>query len=58
MLELDDFGLTDVDRKYLKTIGIKFQNSPIGWNTIASAMSEDIQTIEDFIEPYLLQIGF
>ena len=58
LLELDDFGLTDVDRKYLKTIGIKFQNSPIGVNTIASAMSEDIQTIEDFIEPYLLQIGF
>lgn len=58
LLELDDFGLTDVDRKYLKTIGIKFQNAPIGVNTIASAMSEDIQTIEDFIEPYLLQIGF
>lgn len=58
LLELDEFGLSDVDRKYLKTIGVKFQNNPIGVNTIASSLSEDIQTIEDFIEPYLLQIGF
>lgn len=58
LLELDEFGLQDVDRKYMETLGRKFQNNPVGIETIASAMSEDRQTIEDFIEPYLLQIGF
>lgn len=58
LLELDEFGLQDVDRKYMETLGKKFQNNPVGIETIASAMSEDRQTIEEFIEPYLLQIGF
>lgn len=58
LLELDEFGLQDVDRKYMDTLGRKFQNNPVGIETIASAMSEDRQTIEEFIEPYLLQIGF
>lgn len=58
LLEIDEHGLTDIDRKYLVTIGSKFQNSPVGVETIASALSEDRQTIEEFIEPYLLQIGF
>ncbi|MBI1863255.1 Holliday junction branch migration DNA helicase RuvB [Candidatus Microgenomates bacterium] len=58
LLELDEYGLQDVDRKYMETLGKKFQNNPVGIETIASAMSEDRQTIEEFIEPYLLQIGF
>ncbi len=58
LLELDEYGLTEIDRKYLRTIGEKFQNNPVGIETISSALSEDRQTIEEFIEPYLLQIGF
>ncbi len=58
MLELDEHGLTDIDVAYLKTIAQKFQNNAVGVETIASAMSEDSRTIEEFIEPYLLQMGF
>lgn len=58
LLELDEYGLSDIDRKYLLLVGKKFQNSPIGVETIASSLSEDRQTIEEFIEPYLLQLGF
>ncbi len=58
MLEIDEYGLADIDRKYLKLLGKKFSNSPVGVETIASSLSEDRQTIEEYIEPYLLQIGF
>ena len=58
ILDIDDAGLTDIDMQYLIMIADKFQNSPIGIETIASALSEDKRTIEEFIEPYLLQIGF
>lgn len=58
LLEIDELGLTDIDIQYLKTIAEKFQNSPVGIETIASALSEDRRTIEEFIEPYLLRIGF
>jgi len=57
LLDLDSMGLNQQDRKYLKLIGEKFQNSPIGLGTIALSMSEDLQTIEEFVEPYLLQCG-
>ncbi|GAB4220010.1 MAG: Holliday junction branch migration DNA helicase RuvB [Candidatus Microgenomates bacterium] len=58
LLEIDEFGLVDVDKKYLKILSEKFNNQPIGVETIASALSEDVRTVEEFIEPYLLQIGF
>ncbi|QQG43870.1 MAG: Holliday junction branch migration DNA helicase RuvB [Candidatus Roizmanbacteria bacterium] len=58
LLGIDHAGLTDVDLKYLNLLGEKFQNNPIGVETIASSLSEDRRTIEEFIEPYLLQIGF
>ncbi|MEK7071212.1 MAG: Holliday junction DNA helicase RuvB C-terminal domain-containing protein, partial [Patescibacteria group bacterium] len=58
LLELDEYGLSDIDRKYLDIVGKKFQNKAIGVETIASALTEDKRTIEEFIEPYLLQIGF
>lgn len=58
MLEIDDMGLTDIDMQYLRLIGIKFHNNPAGVETIASSLSEDRQTIEEFVEPYLLQLGF
>ena len=58
LLEIDEVGLTDIDIQYLRTIAEKFQNSPVGVETLASALAEDKRTIEEFIEPYLLQIGF
>jgi len=58
LLEIDEVGLSDLDIQYLRAIAEKFQNSPVGVETLASALSEDRRTIEEFIEPYLLRIGF
>jgi len=57
-LEIDDLGLDKGDREYLETIINKFRGGPVGLDTIAAATSEDKDTIEDVIEPYLLQLGF
>jgi len=57
MLEIDSLGLTNIDLKYLKVLAEKFSNQPVGVETIASALSEDKRTIEEYIEPYLLQLG-
>lgn len=57
-LDIDDLGLDRNDREYLKTIIDKFSGGPVGLDTISSAISEDRDTIEDVIEPYLLQLGF
>jgi Holliday junction DNA helicase RuvB len=58
LLEIDELGLTDIDLQYLNLLGHKFQNSSVGVETIASSLAEDKETVEQFIEPYLLQIGF
>lgn len=58
MLEIDDMGLDSVDRKLLLAIIDKFGGGPVGIETLAAVLSEDSGTIEDVIEPYLLQIGF
>ncbi|MEX1052772.1 MAG: Holliday junction branch migration DNA helicase RuvB [Patescibacteria group bacterium] len=58
LMELDDLGLSNIDRKYLMVLGKKYKNNPLGVETIASSLSEDKKTIEEFVEPYLLQIGF
>ena len=58
MLEVDEVGLDSSDVHYLKTIIEKHGGGPVGIETIASTISEDIGTIEEVIEPYLLQIGF
>lgn len=58
LLGIDSAGLTDMDAQYLSLVGRKFRNMPTGIETIASSLSEDRRTIEEFIEPYLLQIGF
>lgn len=58
LLEIDEIGLTDIDKQYLEILGKKFNNNPIGVETIASSISEDKQTVEEFIEPYLLRLGF
>jgi len=57
ILEIDSLGLTNIDLKYLKTLADKFNNQPVGVETIASSLSEDKRTIEEYIEPYLLQMG-
>jgi Holliday junction DNA helicase RuvB len=58
LLEIDTAGLTDIDRQYLRTILHTFENRPVGIETISAALAEDLRTVEDFIEPYLLQMGF
>ena len=57
-LDIDELGLDRNDREYLKTIIEKFNGGPVGLDTIAASLSEDKDTIEDVIEPYLLQLGF
>jgi Holliday junction DNA helicase RuvB len=58
MLEVDELGLDWIDRKILETIIDKFNGGPVGLNTIAAATGEDIATIEEVYEPYLMQLGF
>lgn len=58
LLEIDEVGLTDVDMQYLGLLAEKFDNLAVGVDTIASSLSEDKRTVEEFIEPYLLQLGF
>ncbi len=56
--EIDDLGLGNIEREYLKIITNKFSGGPVGLNTIAAALSEESATIEDVLEPYLIQLGF
>ncbi len=58
MLEIDELGLDWVDRKILTTIIDKFAGGPVGLNTIAAATGEEMETIEDVYEPYLIRLGF
>ncbi|OGH29678.1 MAG: Holliday junction DNA helicase RuvB [Candidatus Levybacteria bacterium RIFCSPLOWO2_02_FULL_37_10] len=58
MLEVDSMGLDGSDRRFMKSIIEKHGGGPVGLETIASTISEDIGTIEEVIEPYLLQLGF
>jgi len=58
MLEVDELGLDWIDRKILNVIIEKFNGGPVGVNTIAAATGEDMSTIEDVYEPYLMQLGF
>jgi Holliday junction DNA helicase RuvB len=57
-MEVDRFGLDEVDRKYLTIIIEKFGGGPVGVNTLAAAINEEKDAIEEIIEPYLMQIGF
>ena len=56
-LKVDDMGLDDVDYQLLKTIVEKFNGGPVGVESIASVIGEEVTTIEDVYEPYLLQTG-
>ena len=57
MLAIDDIGLNSADRKYLEVLIKKFGGGPVGLKTMAAAMSEEEATIEEVIEPYLIQLG-
>jgi len=57
-LEVDKFGLDQVDRRILKTILETFRGGPVGLSTLAAAVGEDGETLEEIYEPYLIQIGF
>ena len=58
LMEVDSLGLDAIDRKLLTTILEKFSGGPVGLNTLAASTGEEIDTIENVYEPYLLQLGF
>lgn len=58
LLEVDDRGLDRTDRKLLAAIIDKFEGGPVGVETLAAAISEDVDTIEDVYEPFLMQLGY
>lgn len=58
LLEVDSVGLDTLDIRYLRAIIDKHKGGPVGVETIASTIAEDIGTLEDMTEPYLMQIGF
>jgi len=55
---VDDQGLDELDRKYLRTIATVYKGGPVGLEAVAATLNEDSGTLEDVVEPYLLQIGF
>ena len=56
-LKVDEIGLDDVDVRYLETLINRFHGGPVGLDTLANAIGEEIPNLEDVYEPYLLQIG-
>ena len=57
-LKVDTIGLDDVDIRYLRTLIERFKGGPVGLDTLANAIGEEVMNLEDVYEPYLLQIGF
>ena len=57
-LEIDELGLDETDRNMLNAMIDKFGGGPVGLDTLAATINEDVATIEDMYEPYLLQLGF
>ena len=55
---VDELGLDELDRKYLRVIGDVYEGGPVGLEAVAATMGEDAGTLEDLVEPYLLQIGY
>jgi Holliday junction DNA helicase RuvB len=58
LLEVDRYGLDEIDQKIMLTILEKYRGGPVGLNTIAASISEEADTIEEVYEPYLIQLGF
>jgi holliday junction DNA helicase RuvB len=57
-LDVDEHGLDDMDNKILTTLIQKFKGGPVGLGTLATAVSEQAETLEEVYEPYLIQQGF
>ena len=57
-MEIDELGLDETDRNLLRALIEKFNGGPAGLDTLAATINEDVNTIEDIYEPYLLQLGF
>ena len=57
-LNIDKYGLDEIDNKLLTTIIDKFKGGPVGLTTIATALGEDAGTVEEVYEPYLIKEGF
>ena len=57
-LEIDELGLDEIDRKLLETMIVQYQGRAVGIEALAATVGEEIDTIEDVYEPYLIQIGF
>jgi Holliday junction DNA helicase RuvB len=58
LLDVDELGLDESDRRVLRTVIEKFDGGPVGLQTIAASINEEPDTIMDVVEPYLLQLGF
>jgi Holliday junction DNA helicase RuvB len=58
LFEIDDVGCDPMDRKILQLMIHRYRGGPVGIETLASSLSEDVGTLEDFYEPYLIQLGF
>jgi len=58
LLEVDELGLDDIDRRLILAIIEKFGGGPVGLDTLAASLSEEADTIMDVVEPFLLQLGF
>jgi Holliday junction DNA helicase RuvB len=57
LLEVDDRGLDEIDRRLLQVIISKFNGGPVGLQSLAAATGEEMTTIEEVYEPYLMQLG-
>ena len=57
-LNIDSYGLDEIDNKLLTTIIDKFNGGPVGLTTIATALGEDAETVEEVYEPFLIKEGF
>lgn len=57
-LEIDELGLDNIDKRILETIIQKYNGGPVGLETLAATVNEEVDTLEDVYEPYLMQIGF
>jgi Holliday junction DNA helicase RuvB len=58
LFEVDDEGLDRLDHAVLRAVVEKFSGGPVGLSTLAAAVGEETDTIEDVVEPYLMQLGF
>ncbi len=58
LLEVDRFGLDEIDQKIMRTVLEKYRGGPVGINTIGASIGEEPETIEEVYEPYLIQLGF